>query len=187
VLAGDQSVNPQFVGTSMAIAAQYGDAAMYDKLQTQAETATDPYKKTRALGTLADFDDPALVRRTLDYATSGKVRNQDSIGLIAGLMSRPETRRVAWTYVKENWERVKAQATMSSGPRLVGAAGTFCSVADKTDVQQFYATHKMPASDRALTRAVQSIDRCMELRATQGPKLAEWLAGQGGATQAAGR
>jgi len=75
VLAGDTTVNAQLAQPSVAIAAEYGDAALYDKLQNIAETATDPGKKTNSLFILAEFDDPALVTRTLDYAVSGKVRN----------------------------------------------------------------------------------------------------------------
>jgi aminopeptidase N/puromycin-sensitive aminopeptidase len=180
VLADDAVVNPELVEPSITVAARYGDVAMYDKLQAEAENSTDPEKKTRSLRALAYFDSPALVRRTLDYATSGKVRNQDSTGLMASLLSRPATRNEAWTYIKENWDKVRGQFTTFSGAQLVGATSTFCSATDKADVQQFFASHRVAASDRALTRAVQSIDSCIELRATQGPKLSQWLAGEAG-------
>jgi aminopeptidase N/puromycin-sensitive aminopeptidase len=175
ILAGG-AVNPELAEPSLAIAARYGDIALYEKVQAEFEKETDPGKKTRAMRALADFEKPELVRRTLDYATSGKVRNQDSAGLMASLLSRPQTRREAWAYMKENWDKVQAQFTTFSGARLVGATGTFCSVSDESDVEQFFASHRVAASDRALRRALQSMDSCIELHATQAPKLAEWLA-----------
>ncbi len=118
------------------------------------------------------------MKRTLDYAVSGKVRNQDSYALVATLVADRETRTQAWEYVKANWDKVSAQFTTFSGAEVVGATGAFCSAGEKHDVEQFFATHKVAASDRALTRAKESIDSCIQLRATQGPKLAAWLAAQ---------
>ena len=37
-----------------------------------------PSCRRAALRLLAEFEDPALVQRSLDYAASGKVRNQDA-------------------------------------------------------------------------------------------------------------
>jgi aminopeptidase N len=178
IFAHDGTVNPQFVAPSVGIAAKYGDAAFYGKLQTVAEHATDPGIQTQSLYSLALFDDPALVTRTLDYVTSGKVRNQDSWILLAILMQRPETRLQTWTYIKANWDKVQAQFTTFSGAQVVGSTGNFCSAAEKADAEQFFAAHKVAASDQALTRAGQSIDSCVRLRALQGPKLAEWLQSQ---------
>jgi len=100
--------------------------------------------------------------------------------LIAILLQKPETRVQAWTYVKTNWDKVQAQFTMSSGGQVVGSTGAFCSVEDKADVQQFFATHKVAASDQSLKHALESIDSCIALRKTQEPKLAKWLATEAG-------
>ena len=178
-LSGQGGVDPQLVSPSIAIAAVHGDAALYDQLQHAAETLQDPVQKTQTLFALAEFHDPALVRRTLEYATSGKVRNQDSWIVFAILLGQRETRPEAWTYMKANWDAVKAQFTMTSGAQVVGATGGFCSAADRADVQQFFATHKVEASDRSLQSALNSIDACIRLRAEQGPKLAAWLSAQG--------
>ena len=64
--------------TALAIAARNGDAALFDQLQKVAETSTNPEFQEGALRLLAEFEDPALVQRSLDYAASGKVRNQDA-------------------------------------------------------------------------------------------------------------
>ena len=134
---------------------------------TRCRTLPDPVQKTQSLYLLAEFHDPELVQRTLDYAASGKVRNQDSWVLFAILLGQRETRPIAWTYMKANWDKVKAQFTMFSGAQVVGSTGGFCSAADRTDVQQFFATHKVEAADRSLEAALNSIDSCIRLRAEQ--------------------
>ena len=178
VFSGDNSVNPQLVGPSVTTAARYGDAALYEKLLAVSQHATDPEMQTQSLYTLARFNDSALVKRTLDYVAAGKVRNQDSWILLMILLQRPETRQQTWDYIKANWDKISAQFTTFSGAQVVGGTGSFCSEADKTDVQQFFATHKVAAADQSLARAAQMIDGCVRLRAEQGPKLTQWLQGQ---------
>ena len=179
-LQGDTSASPEFASAGLGVATIRGDAALYDQVLQFQKTTQNPSKKTQALFTLASFDDPALVQRTLDYVTSGEVRNQDSWIPIAIELSRYQTRAVAWQYVKTHWDRVHAQFTMSSGNQVVGATGSFCSAADRADVQQFFAEHKVDASERALRNALQAIDSCVQFRGTQNPKLTQWLATQTG-------
>jgi aminopeptidase N/puromycin-sensitive aminopeptidase len=45
-------------------------------------------------------------------------------------------------------------------------------------VQSFFASHKVPATDRALRHAIEGINACIELRTLQEPNLKSWLAVQ---------
>ncbi len=174
-LHGDQSVDPELAQSAVALATQHGDAALYDTLQHIADTSTNPEVQTRALFSLAYFTDPVLVQRTLDNVASGKIRNQDSWILLDILLSRRQTRPETWAYIKTNWDKVHAQFTTSSGNRVVSAAGSFCTDADKADVQQFFAAHPVEASGRALRDALGEIDTCVKFRAQQQPGLQQWL------------
>ena len=175
-MAGGSKVDPQLAQTAVGIAAVHGDAALYDALQHVAETSTDPNIQTQALYTLAAFQNPALVQRTLDAVAGGKVRNQDSWILLSILLQQRETRVQTWTYIKANWDKVHAQFTASSGNRVVSATGSFCSAQDRADVQHFFASHTVESSDRALRDALNNIDSCAKFRAQQQPNLQQWLA-----------
>ncbi len=171
----DHTVPAALTQASLGIAAANGDASLYDKTQRFYEASENPQEKESALSMLALFNDPALVKRTLDYASSGKVRNQDSFVLIVIEFSRHETRNQTWTYLKENWDKVKTQLTTFSGAAVVGVSGNFCSAADRADVEQFYTAHKVPASERALRTALNQIDACVKLHDEQQPSLTQWL------------
>ena len=160
---------------ALPIAAAHGDAAFFDLLQKTAETSTNPSVATTSLYELGRFRDPALVRRALDYAVSGKVRNQDSIFLIASPLSNVSTQDVAWQYIQQNWPKVQAQFTTTTGGRLVNSTGGFCTTAKREEVKQFFATHKVSASASALTRSQNAISDCVDLRAEQGGNLKQWL------------
>jgi aminopeptidase N/puromycin-sensitive aminopeptidase len=164
--------------TALAIAARNGDAALFDQLQKAAETSTNPELHVVALRLLAKFEDPALVQRSLDYAASGKVRNQDAAIQFAIALQNDATREQAWKYIQNNWEKVQAQFTPEMGARFVGATGNFCSAEDRTSVEQFFSTHKVASSDKALKHAIERINGCIELRTLQEPNLKQWLAAQ---------
>ena len=177
-LADPTSVDATLVETASAIAAINGDAAFFDQLQKVYETSENPDIQEEALYRLAMFKDPALAKRSLDYTISGNVRNQDSPRMLSIPFRSRDTRELAWQYVQQNWDKVKAQLTPLSAGYFVGAAGSFCSAESRDQVVSFYASHKVPSSERSLKRAVDQINDCIEFRADQEGNLKEWLAKQ---------
>ena len=174
-LANPESVEGTLAQTAMRIAATNGDEQLFNQLQGVSVSASNPEIAESALFALADFTDPVLEKRALDYAVSGKVKNQDSIGLIGAILDTRETHPVAWEFVQQNWDKVKAQITTSSGARLVGAAGTVCTVDAREQYSSFFASHPVPSSEKALERAKNRIDDCIDFRAAQEPNLKVWL------------
>ncbi len=185
-LADAGSVEPALATYAQYIAAENGDAALFDQFQKVYETSKNPAQQDGALRALAYFRDPALQKRSLDYAVSGKVRNQDAVFQLAIPMRDTATRDIAWKYIQDNWDKVQAQMTTMIGGALVGSTGSFCSEDKSHEVTAFFSTHKVPAAERALTRAQNSIQSCIDLRNDQGPKLKAWLATQGSHGSAAG-
>jgi aminopeptidase N/puromycin-sensitive aminopeptidase len=177
-LADPSSVDATLGQAALAIAARNGDAALFGQLQQVYETSTNPELQEGALHLLAEFEDPALVQRSLDYAASGKVRNQDAVLQFAIALQIDENREQAWTYIQNNWEKVQAQFTTEMGAILVSSTGNFCSSDARSSVEKFFAAHKVAASDKALKHAIESIDGCIELRNLQEPKLKQWLGSQ---------
>ena len=174
-LADPSKVDATLARAALAVAATHGDAAFFDLLQKTAETSKDPGIASGALYDLARFKNPDLTRRALEYAASGKVRNQDSIFLFAIALQSPNTQDTAWNYIQQNWPKVKAQFTMFTGGELVGSTGAFCTAEKRDQTKEFFNDHKVPASAHALTRAQNSINDCVDLRAEQGPHLQQWL------------
>ena len=179
-MADQASVDPSLGQAALIIAARNGDATLFGRLQNVFETSTNPELQEGALRLMAEFHDPALVERALDYDVSGKVRNQDEAIQFAIAMGNEESRAQTWQFVKENWDKILPQLTTAMGSYLVGGAGAFCTVEDREDVKNFFASHKAPATDVALQHAIEHIDGCIEFRQLQEPNLKKWLAGQPG-------
>jgi len=178
-IANPASVDPTLGQTALAVAAENGNAALFDRLQHVFETSTDPELQESALRLLAEFLDPALVERSLDYALSGKVHNQDAAIQIAIALYIPQNQDQAWKYLENHWDKASTFLTPEIGANLVASSGSFCSVEARDSVQSFFTTHKVPAADTYLKHAVERIDGCIELRRLQEPNLKSWLAVQG--------
>ncbi|NYF79144.1 M1 family metallopeptidase [Granulicella arctica] len=170
-----KEMDPSLTDAAILISAANGDAELYEKVLALSKDERDPVLQSDSLDTLPRFRDPALVARTLDYAVSGQVRNQSSWILLSILLNQRETRDQAWTYIQNNWDKVHAQFTASSGSRIVSAAGSFCSEKSRDEVSNFFASHHVDGAERTLAKSIDSINACIQLRETQEPKLHEWL------------
>jgi aminopeptidase N/puromycin-sensitive aminopeptidase len=177
-LADPTAVDATLGQTALSIAARNGDAALFDQLQKVFETSTNPELQEGALRLLAQFANPALTQRALDYSASGKVRNQDTASQFGIALQLSETRELAWKYIQSHWDQVQAQVSPQMLTRVVGATGAFCSAASRDEVKTFFSTHKVPSSDVSLKHALEHIDGCIELRTLQEPNLNNWLTTQ---------
>jgi aminopeptidase N/puromycin-sensitive aminopeptidase len=179
-LADPSSIDATIGEAALDVATLNGDAAWFDKLEHVYETSNNPGFQSGALRLLARFRSPDLERRALDFAASGKVRNQDAAFQFAIPLISEDTRALGWEYIKNNWEKVQAQLTTSTGGDLVAFTGYFCTEPAHEDVKSFFATHKVPASDVSLRHALESIDSCIEFRSDQEKNLKTWLDAQPG-------
>jgi aminopeptidase N/puromycin-sensitive aminopeptidase len=172
----DKTLDPTLSDIAVAVAARAGDAGFYEKSLALSRYSRDPGLQADGLHLLTRFHSSALVTRTLDYAVSGDVRNQDSWILLAHLLEQRETQQQAWNYIRDHWSMVQAQFTTNSGNRVVAATGAFCTQKLRDEVAAFFKEHPVEAAERTLPKALDSIDACINLRATQEPNLHLWLA-----------
>jgi len=178
LFAGEKSADPVLGDAAVALATEKGDTAMYEKLLQVSRATSDPDMKEAALRALTRFDAPELVMRTLLYAVSDQVRNQDTWVLITPLLARRATQDLAWEYVMQHWAAIEQKATASSGLRIVEATSAFCTVERRDEVASFFAAHRVEGDDRALAKSIDSINDCIRLREAQEPALRKWLDGR---------
>ncbi len=174
-IADPSSVDPTLREAALAIAARNGDAALFGQFQKIYETSTNPDLQIGALRLLAQFEDPLLEQRALDYAISGKVRSQDAAIQLAIALSLDDTRDMAWKFVQSRWDAINGLLTPELGNVLVSSTGAFCSADGRDDVQRFFANHKVASADQAVKHAIERINGCIELRDLQQPQFRQWL------------
>lgn len=189
-LAGKALQDPSAVDASITdavftLAAVNGDSGLYDQLVGYLKSANGaPQQYYRYMFTLAEFTDPALLQRTLQFALSPDVRSQDSLILLSAVMRNPAGKKMAWDFVQAHWEQInKVMGGYNTGG-LVETTGSFCDAGLKNDVRQFFTQHPVPDAERAFRQAQESAGYCIDLKASQSPALASWLGQHGGASGA---
>src|ERR1039458_8320950 len=127
LVAGQKPADPTLADAAVLLTTPSGDAEMYDRMLRAARNAGDPDFKRAALDVLTRFQSRALVERTLEFALSGEVRNQDSWVPIALLLERRETQDQAWGFVVRHWGEIERRAAGEPRARGVGGGGALCS------------------------------------------------------------
>jgi len=172
------SVDTTLARTAFRVAAVEGDEALYNKILESSKNAKSPEEYHLYVRALVEFRQPELIQRTFNLALSPEIRNQDAPALIARQFSNPAARSEVWNLVRQNWAGVQAKTTQSSGREIVTATNSFCDAKTRDEVQQFFTEHKVPAAERSLPRALESISNCIDLKAQQEQNLNSWLGQQ---------
>jgi aminopeptidase N len=158
------------------ISAVRGDVKLYEQYQARSRSAEDPEERYRFLYGLTEFSDPALVRRTMEYALGPEVRTQDTKLLVASMIANDDTRALAWELLQQRWDDLQKKAGEStSNGSIVAAVGTFCDAEHAQQVDQFFTAHPVPDAARTLQQAKERIRSCVAFRGAEAPHLATWL------------
>ena len=185
-MAGKAPLDPTMRRTAIGLAAAAGDAKLYDAYLKEMKRAKTPDEYYNYFYGLASFRDPALIRRTLDFALSPEVKNQDAGGLIArAITASPEGREIGWTWVEQNWDRIQAKLPERMQGGVTATARVFCDRDSAARVKAFFDAHPVPSAARRNAQSLERIGQCVALRELQSPRLHEWVMANQPGTSAA--
>ena len=172
----ETALDPSIAETALELAAMNGDQPLYERYVSRMTGSTRRDDEVVYRRALTHFTDPALTKRTLDYATSADVRTQDAPDILRQLMARPWAVAPTWAHVKNNWASLEKSLDIFQGlPNVVGATQHFCDPASREDVERFFNLHRVRGTERTLTQALETIDRCIATKSRQSKNLSEFL------------
>lgn len=176
-LEGRRPLDAATADSLVQFAARRGDARLYDRFLLASRRATSPEERDRYLHALTAFEDPALVKRSLDLTLTSNLRSQDAPGFLARLLGSPVTNARAWTFLKDHWNELEPRAlTFLGGPTIAASLGSFCDSRTRDDIRAFFTTHTLRSAERALAQSLERIEGCIALRDAQTGELTKWLA-----------
>lgn len=171
-LQDDGEIEPALRTTLVNVAALAGDAELYEQYVVRTREAGTPEERYRFLYGLARFRDPALLRRTVDYAFSDHVRTQDVALLLGAVLDNPAGRDLAWTAIRERWPELHDRLSGFGGTtRLVSALSAFCERTKAREIERFFEAHPAGGANRTLAQTVERIETCAAMARAQSPKL----------------
>jgi aminopeptidase N len=176
-IGGGSAADPTLAGAITTVAAEHGDAKLFDALWSAARRATSPDERDRYLYALGRFRDPSLVDRGLALVLTTDIRSQDASIFLTQFLTNPAARERAWTFVKAHWSELEPKVAIFGGDtNLVRSLGSFCDARARDDVAAFFAAHPLPAATRTLEQTIEQINNCIALRESQSANVERWLA-----------
>jgi aminopeptidase N/puromycin-sensitive aminopeptidase len=160
------SVDAVIADRALPIAAINGDEALFNQILEHMKNATTPETSARYRQLIPLFQDPKLIARAVDFIYSDQVRSQDLPGMAATLFFNPAARDIGWSAAKAHWDMLNQKIPTAIGA-ITGSTGAFCDAASKADVQAFFATHPPGTGERALRRALETIDTCIAFKTAE--------------------
>jgi aminopeptidase N len=178
-LADPASVDPELAGSALELAALNGDTAFYDRILAALKNPKSPQEYNTYLFTLAQFSDPRLLQRTLEFAVSPNVRSQDALNVVTSVMGNPAGQQLAWDFIRQHWTEIERAGGPFASAEIVGATSAFCDAGLRDQVTDFFTAHKIAAAERTYKQSIERINNCIDFKSQQEPRLASWLGQHG--------
>ncbi len=153
------NVRPDLRGVVFSLVAQEGDQAAYNRIWDLERAAELHEEKLRLLMSLARFQQPDLLRETLDRSLTDDVRLQDTIFVVAAVAANNRGKDLAWEFLKEQWDEFDRRYGGGGFGlmRLVAITNGFTTNERRDDVAAFFEAHPTPAAERTIRQALERI------------------------------
>jgi len=175
------AVDPSLVGTALGLAAKRGDEALFETYVQRFEESKTPVERGRFLGSIGDFEDPALQRRALDYALAGPLRPTEMFAIPGSVGGSDGGGDRVFDWFVDNYETISSKMPPDFRPFLVGIAGG-CSAERLERGREFFTQpdHQVEGTMIQLGKVAAQVEDCVGLRQREGDAVAAYLRGRGG-------
>jgi cytosol alanyl aminopeptidase len=171
------ALGPDMRETVLAIAADAGDAPLFDGYLAAARKEEDRRTKTQILEVLGIFKDPALQERAFRVALAPEFDARDTGGIFWAALSDVRSRQAAWDFLKGHWDELIARLPEQSRTYLPFMASSFCDDAHRIDAEAFLTSRLkgVEGAPRNLAQTLERIRVCTAIRTAHAPGLKEFL------------
>ena len=171
------SVDPDLRQTILWLAARDGDHDLFDRYVAKARSTEDRREKRALFESLGAIRNPAIEREALSLVLSDSLDIRESFGIARSAMSHPQTREIAWNFVKENIDTIVARLPFESRAYLPYFGSSFCDESRRAEVEAFFKDRvgSWEGAQRNLAQTLEEIELCRAFREAQEASVVEFL------------
>jgi cytosol alanyl aminopeptidase len=158
-----EAVDGNLASVALEVAGQDADRPLWDAMRVRLETTDEPELRRVLLGALTAVRLTELARDVRELSVSGKLRETEVLEPLYRQLAEPEMRNAAWSWMKDNWDRLLAAVPADSQSQLVYMAGFLCDDALANDVESFFTADRLSKVDggpRVRAGAIESVRLC---------------------------
>ena len=174
-LAEPSSIDANVAAAVVTVVASVGSAADHDLFWDRYRTSQSPQESLRYLYALSSFPDPALARKTLDLTLTNEIRSQNAPSSVLLLLANRDVNRVAWEFVRDEWDRLNERFPDNAIPRMLQGITTLSTPELAAEVEAFVTAHPVPHGQRTVDQHLERLRVNVALRRRESPLLAEAL------------
>jgi alanyl aminopeptidase len=176
-LEDHKAVDPDMVSAVLNTAARHGDRSLFDRLRTQAKKETDENLRGWLLSAMGSFRDPAITKVALPIILTDEFDNRESLTILFNAAASPQTRDIAYDFLKQNWDTLVAKLPTDFGAFLPFAAGNYCDPQHRADAEAFFKDRstKYTGGPRNLSQVLEGISLCAANKDANQSSVAEFL------------
>jgi alanyl aminopeptidase len=177
-IADPSAIEGDMVESVLGVAAATGDRALWDQLVAATRATTSMRERSRLLGVLGQFRDPALVQATLALTLDPALPAHETIGLVSRVGGWAASAPLAYQFLRANWDALIARLPADAGAWLVWVGARTCDAALRADVAAFFDGRSTvrPGGPRTYAQALEAMDSCVAWTKANGAALSAYLA-----------
>src|SRR4029079_9586883 len=115
---------------------------------------------------LGAFDDPAIARSALALLLDPAHDYREASQIAWSMSNTPRGGALVYAFMKANFEALVARAPRDAAASFPRWAGSFCSQAERADVEEFFRARapRYAGGPRNLAQTLERIDLCVAFR-----------------------
>lgn len=159
------------------IVAQNGGEKEWEKFKKLYQKEEMHEEKDRYGQALTSFRKNNLIQKTLKFALSKDVRNQDAPYIIAQTWANKYGRDLTWRFIKNNYKTILKRYGEGGGliSRMITPLGNHIRLKDLNDAKKFFTKNTAPGADRSLNQAYEKIASNSAWLKADKNKIKKWL------------
>ncbi len=171
------AIEPELVGTVLAIAARFGDRALFDALVREAKTTRERQDRDLAIGALGQFQEPALVSASLALTLDPELDARETVRLLWAATRLPETVPLAYAFLKDHFDALVARLPRDTAAGFPNVGAALCDDARRGELEAFFGPRasRYVGGPRLYAQALEGLHLCHTFRVAQEPKVSAFF------------
>jgi len=170
-------LDPDMRGVIYNIVARNGGPKEWKMFKDLYKSEALHEEKERLSRAMTQFKDVDLLQKTLRFAISKEVRDQNSPSLLANTWNNKHGQDITWEFLKDNWDIIlkKYGGVGLFLSKILFSLGNHTSINDLKDAKKFFSKNLAPAAEKTLEQAYERIESNVAWLKDDKKSIENWL------------
>ena len=173
------TVDPQLVGTVLAVYTDEGGEKVHHRVVAALEKQNDPSLRRELVSALAGVRTNENVRRTLSTLLTPVIRTNEIWSAMWPMARRKTSRQQTWDWLRENFAALRDRVPNEDQGYLIALGRFFCSPEGERELEEFFGPRvaSLMGGAQIYAEARESVQLCAARAAALGEPVRQYFMG----------